>query len=143
MKRKKLNNFIAIGAIATLLVVGIIFLILNYIQNKGGDISKQVYEKVEAWSIGKSTSYGSIWVEDNKIKTDIKETTLQDYINSHKNDWETKEQEYPIGGMSPEGYLWDGIVTVSIGDDEFLRRSVLLELEDEFKNKYDFQLVKK
>lgn len=126
--------FLAVGGFAFYLMNR------NASDEDGGDDVDTAYSKVEIKSLNNSVRYGFVWIDDNEIRSDVSVIEITDFINRNKLSWETESQEYPIGGMSDDGSLWDGSKTVSIGDVDFIL-AIYVEISDEFSEKYTVDLV--
>ena len=98
------------------------------------------YSTVEVSSLDKSEEYGSVWVKEGQIVNDISIQEINNYIEKKKTSWETGVHEYPTGGMTEDGSLWDGTAETSINQPDFIR-FVFVELVEEFGEEYEINLI--
>lgn len=75
---------------------------------------------------------GLLKITNNHLVYDeTKESNVGDYIKSNIKRWETTSLEYPTGGMTEDGSLWDGVAKTNISKEDFLN-AVWSELYDEW-----------
>lgn len=96
-------------------------------------------DEVVIFSKDEKKEYGKIWVEKQKITTNITEKEILSFINSNKRKWETSVLEYPTGGKTAEGNLWDGVAKTDITKNDFLR-AVYVEADEKLGKKYSVHL---
>lgn len=98
------------------------------------------YSKVKVLSQDESEEYGSVWVKDGEIMNEVIVEDVSEFVENNKESWESGTHEYPTGGMTEDGMLWDGIRQTTVDQPDFIR-FIYVEIDDEFGEEYEIDLI--
>lgn len=96
--------------------------------------------RVDVLSLDMDEEYGSVWIENESVMNNVSVQEISDFINDKKESWENESHEYPIGGRTEDGAMWDGASETTIDQPDFMR-VIFVELNDEFGEEYEIDLI--
>lgn len=102
--------------------------------------SPKIYSSIDMYNKSKETLLGSVRIENNKIVSTVTDNNIKGFINTNKTLWETSKLEYPTGGKTETGALWDGVAETSIGDKSHII-SIYTVLREKYGDDYYIDLV--
>jgi len=136
-----------IGIVLLVTIVGLLFYYSDRF-NKSGEGSKsgednkrKIYSSIEIYNKGRKTFLGSIRIENEKIVNNVTDKSIKDFINENKTLWEESKLEYPTGGKTETGALWDGVAETSISAKNHII-SIYVILDGKYRDDYNISLIK-